>query len=87
MKIESTFEYRAVFDTAEEAMEHGSKIHEALLGDPYYINNTVILNCTEEPEVVKVTVFLDDFHYNGFRGDTEARDKLINKIKEAIDNE
>ena len=82
MKIEATLEYRAVFDTAEEAMGHGSKIHEALLGDPYYINNTVILNCTEEPEVVKATVFLDDF-----RGDTEARDKLINKIKEVIDNE
>lgn len=78
MKIKSTFEYLAVFDTAEEAMKHGSKIHEALLGDPYYINNTVILTCTE---IVKVIVFLDDF-----RGDTEARDKLINKIMEAIDN-
>lgn len=82
MKIKSTFEYRAVFDTAEEAMKHGSKIHEALLGDPYYINNTVILNCTEEPEVVKVTVFLDDF-----RGDTEARNNLIKKIVEAIDDD
>lgn len=82
MKIESYLEYRAVFDTAEEAMAHGTKIHEALLGDPYYINNTVILNCTEEPEVVKVIVFLDDF-----RGDTEARDKLINKIKVVIDND
>lgn len=78
MKVKSTFEYRAIFDTAEEAMKHGSKIHEALLGDPY-INNTVILTCTE---IVKVIVFLDDF-----RGDTEARDKLINKIMEAIDNE
>lgn len=80
MKIEATLEYRAVFDTADEAMKHGSKIHEALLGDPYYINNTVILNCTEEPEVVRVTVFLDDF-----RGDTEGRNKLINKIKGAIE--
>ena len=79
MKIKSTFEYLAVFDTAEEAMAHGTKIHEALLGDPYYINNAVILNCTE---IVKVIVFLDDF-----RGDTEARDKLINKIMEAIDND
>lgn len=78
MKIKSTFEYLAVFDTAEEAMKHGSKIHEALLGDPY-IDNTVILTSTE---IVKVTVFLDDF-----RGDTEARDKLINKIMEAIDND
>ena len=77
MKIKSTFEYLAVFDTAEEAMKHGSKIHEALLGDPY-IDNTVILTSTE---IVKVIVFLDDF-----RGDTEARDKLINKIMEAIDN-
>lgn len=84
MRIEATIEYRAVFDTAEEAMKHGTKIHDALLGDPYYINNTVILNCTEEPEVVKVTVFLDDFR---FCGDTEARDKLINKIKEVIDND
>ena len=82
MKIEATLEYRAVFGTAEEAMAHGTKIHEALLGDPYYINNTVILNCTEEPEVVKVIVFLDDF-----RGDTEARNNLIKKIVEAIDNE
>ena len=58
-------------------MEHGSKIHEALLGDPY-IDNTVILTSTK---IVKVIVSLDDF-----RGDTEARDKLINKIMEAIDN-
>lgn len=78
MKIKSTFEYLAVFDTAEEAMKHGSKIHEALLGDPY-INNAMVLTCTE---IVKVIVFLDNF-----RGDTEARDKLINKIKEAIDND
>lgn len=78
MKIKSTFEYLAVFDTTEEAMKHGSKIHEALLGDPY-IDNTVILTSTE---IVKVIVFLDNF-----RGDTEARDKLINKIMEAIDNE
>ena len=82
MKIQSTLEYRAVFDTADEAMKHGSKIHEALLGDPHYINNTVILNCTEEPGVVTVIVFLGDF-----RGDTEARDKLIKKIKDAIDND
>lgn len=82
MKIVSTLEYRAAFNTVEEAMEHGTKIHEALKGDPYYINNTVILNCTEEPKVVTVSVFLGDF-----RGDTEARDKLINKIKEAIDND
>lgn len=81
MKVESTIEYRAVFDTADEAMKHGSKIHEALLGD-LYINNTVILNCTEKPEVVTVTVFLDDF-----RGDTEARNKLLKKIMEAIDND
>lgn len=81
MKIESTLEYRHVFDTQKEAMEFGKKIHNALVGDPYYMCNTVILNCTEEPEVVKVTVFLDDF-----RGDTEARDKLIAKIREAVDN-
>lgn len=78
MKIKSTFEYRAIFDTAEEVMKHGSKIHEALLGDPY-IDNTVILTSTE---IVKVIVFLDDF-----RGDTEARDKLIKKIMEAIDDD
>nr|DAR24381.1 MAG TPA: hypothetical protein [Caudoviricetes sp.] len=59
-------------------MKHGSKIHEALLGDPY-IDNTVILTSTE---IVKVIVFLDDF-----RGDTEARDKLIKKIMEAIDDD
>ena len=78
MKIKSTFEYLAVFDTAEEAMKHGSKIHEALLGDPY-IDNTVILTSTE---IVKVIVFLDDF-----RGDTEARNKLLKKIMEAIDDD
>lgn len=81
MKIVSTLEYRAVFDTPEEAMAHGTKIHEALVGDPYYINNTVILNCTEEPEVVKCTVFLDDFR---FHGDEEGRDAVISKIKNAV---
>lgn len=82
MKIESYLEYQQVFDTREQAMEFGKKIHNALVGDPYYIHNTVIINCTDNPKVVRVTVFLDDF-----RGDTEARNKLINKIKEAIGND
>lgn len=82
MKIESYLEYQKAFDTREEAMEFGENIHNALVGDPYYIHNTVVLNCIDNPKVVKVTVFLDDF-----RGNTEARDKLIKKIMEAIDND
>ena len=82
MKIESCLQYQRAFDTAEEAMEFGDNIHNTLVGESCYVRNTVVINCTEEPEVVKVIVFLDDF-----RGDTEARDKLINKIKEAIDND
>ena len=82
MTIESVLVYQHAFDTREEAMEFGKKIHNALVGDPYYIHNTASLNCIDNPKVVKVTVFLDDF-----RGDTEARDKLINKIMEAIDND
>ena len=82
MKIESYLEYQKVFDTQEKAMEFGENIHNALVGDPCYIRNTVIVNCTDNPKVVRVTVFLNDF-----RGDTEARNKLIKKIMEAIDNE
>ena len=82
MKIESYLEYQKVFDTREEAMEFGENIHNALVGEPCYIRNTVIINCTDNPKVVKVTVFLDDFH-----GDTEARNKLLKKIMEAIDDD
>ena len=60
MKIESYLEYQKVFDTAEEAMEFGDNIHNALVGDPCYIRNTVIVNCTDNPKVVRIMEAIDN---------------------------
>ena len=82
MKIESCLQYQRAFDTAEKAMEFGENIHNTLVGESCYVRNTVVINCTDNPKVVKVTVFLDDFC-----DDTEARNKLIMKIMEVIDDD
>lgn len=41
----------------EECMRIGTLIHNQLVGNEDYINNNIILNCTEDDNFVRIIIF------------------------------
>ena len=44
-------------DSKEETIRIGTSIHQQLVGNQDYIDNNIILNCTDEPTTVSLYIF------------------------------
>lgn len=72
-------EYVATFATEEEAMKFGEEIYTMLRGDKRYIDSNVVLNCTDKPGVVTLSLFEDPTKENV--SDWFTDDLIVNVIK------
>lgn len=72
-------EYVATFATEEEAMKFGEEIHNMLRGDKRYIDSNIVLNCTDKPGVVTLSLFEDPTKENV--NDWFTDDLIVNVIK------
>ena len=76
-------EYVATFATEEEAMKFGEEIHTMLRGDKRYIDSNIVLNCTDTPGVVTLSLFEDPTKENV--NDWFTDDLIVNVIKKFDD--
>lgn len=57
MKDSVKMELVYVADSEEECMKVGTSIHKQLVGNQDYIDNNILLNCTEGDNIVRLYVF------------------------------